>query len=96
MCQCYDNKNKIKTLQTNTRKTINSLETNPRTRPRSVEVTIPEMFVKRRLVRFRKPFAEKDRPLPKPISTSAHPSGEVILLKETLTEPEPDPLCVDS
>ena len=64
--------------------------------PRSVEVIIPEMLVNSRLVRLRKPLADTERPLPNPISISAHPSGEVILRKDTFTEPEPDPLCVDS
>lgn len=72
------------------------LDTKPRVKPRSVEVTIPETLVKILLVRLRKPLAARERPLPNPISSSAHPSGEVIRLKDTFTEPEPDPLCVES
>ena len=74
----------------------NILDTKPKLKPSSVEVRIPEIFVNIRLVRLRNPLAEKVRPLPNPNSSSAHPSGEVILLKDTLTEPEPEPLCVES
>lgn len=74
---------------------INLLETKPNIMPLSVDVIMPEMLVNIRLVMLRKPFADKLKPLPNPISTSAHPSGDVILLKETLTDPPPVPLWVE-
>lgn len=75
---------------------LDVLETKPSLRPRSVKVTMPEMLVKSRLVKLRNPLADRVKPLPQPISTSAQPSAEVSLRKETLTDPEPVPLCVDS
>lgn len=47
------------------------LDTKPSTMPLSANVTIPDMFVKIRFVKLRNPLAEKLKPLPKPISTSA-------------------------
>lgn len=68
------------------------LDTKPSFKPRSVKVTMPEMLVNNRFVRFRKPFAERLSPFPQPTSTSAQPSADVSRRKETLTVPEPLPL----
>lgn len=97
MCQCLNsNNNHYKKSIRICLSYDNLLDTKPKLKPSSVVVRIPEIFVNIRLVRLRNPLADKERPLPNPKSTSAHPSGEVILLNDTFTEPEPEPLCVES